>query len=61
MQVLLIIMLPLLAFCAVVQEAGKPASGPLAAFNMAIAAVMKIPVTLCAKGKSSWTDESLQP
>ena len=47
------VMLSLIAFCAVAQEAGKPAAGPLAEFNAAIAAVMKIPVILSAKGKKT--------
>ncbi len=51
MQFLTAIVLSLIAFCALAQESGKPASGPLAEFNMAIATVMKIPVTLNSKGK----------
>jgi tetratricopeptide (TPR) repeat protein len=51
LQLLAAITLLLLAFCAQSQEPGKPASGPLAEFNMAIATVMKTPVILNSKGK----------
>ena len=50
-QLLTAIVLSMIAFCALAQESGKPAAGPLAEFNMAIATVMKIPVTLNSKGK----------
>ena len=51
LQLLATITLLLMAFCAKAQEPGKPASGPLAEFNMAIATVMKTPVMLNSKGK----------
>lgn len=51
LQLLAAITLLLMAFCAKAQEPGKPASGPLAEFNMAIATVMKTPVMLNSKGK----------
>jgi hypothetical protein len=51
MQVLFAIMLSLITFCALAQESGKPTSGALAEFNMAIATVMKTPVIINSKGK----------
>ena len=51
-QLLATIVLSLLAFCALAQEPGKAASTPLTEFNMAIATVMRIPVTLNSKGKT---------
>jgi len=51
LQLLAAIVLSLFAFCALAQESGKTAPSPLAEFNMAIATVMKIPVTLNSKGK----------
>lgn len=53
MQLIIAMMLSLIAFCASAQESGKAVSGPLAEFNMAIATVMKIPVTLNLKGKKT--------
>lgn len=52
-QLLAAMMLSLIAFCASAQETSKVVSGPLAEFNMAIATVMKIPVTLNLKGKKT--------
>jgi tetratricopeptide (TPR) repeat protein len=45
------IMLSLITFCALAQESGKPTSGALVEFNMAIATVMKTPVIINSKGK----------
>ena len=55
MQLIAAIMLSLLALCASAQEVGRSASSPLTDFNIAIAAVMKIPVTLSSKGKKTET------
>ena len=53
MRLLAAIVLSLLAFWALAQEPGKAASTSMAEFNMAIATVMKTPVTLNSKGKTS--------
>jgi hypothetical protein len=52
-RLLAAIVLSLLAFWALAQEPGKAASTSMAEFNMAIATVMKTPVTLNSKGKTS--------
>lgn len=53
MRLLAAIVLSLLAFWALAQEPGKAASTSMAEFNMAIATVMKTPVTVNSKGKTS--------
>ncbi len=53
MRLLAAIVLSLLAFWALAQEPGKAASTSMAEFNMAITTVMKTPVTLNSKGKTS--------
>lgn len=53
MQVPLAIALSLVSFCALAQEPGKSASGPLAEFNTAITSVMKTPVVINSKGKKT--------
>jgi hypothetical protein len=52
-RLLAAIMLSLLAFWALAQEPGKATSTSMAEFNMAIATVMKTPVTLNSKGKTN--------
>jgi hypothetical protein len=49
-RLLAAIVLSLLAFWALAQEPGKATSTSMAEFNMAIATVMKTPVTINSKG-----------